>query len=257
MAAEGSKTEELKADIAVARKRPLAFGLCLGKSVETTVLVTHKTKDPEAMGRQAKKDGETAKIAFGMMSVEGKNLNLSCEKEPPAGLARKTKEMLKAAGVKFKVRILDAEGNLLEEDGDDDEGEEELIAEAAESGEVPEPEPASGDAPVEENPERDAWRELAVKLQPRIEALKSATTPDAKKAVAFWEFAIGKAEGSDADYAGALKAAKMIEKLLGADTAVAGNADSAEEDDAKLQKKMGRALDALEAELRLLNRAVA
>ncbi|NKB15863.1 MAG: hypothetical protein HC774_01400, partial [Sphingomonadales bacterium] len=121
MPLDKSATDELKANIAFARKRELAFGLCIGKAAETTVLVCHKTKAPDAMGRQAKKDGETAKVACGMMTVEGKNLNLSCEGDVPSGLARKTREMLKIVGLKLKVRILDAAGNAIEEDGDEEE----------------------------------------------------------------------------------------------------------------------------------------
>ena len=122
MAFTKDQIDELKANLAVARKRELPFGLCIGKSPETTVLINHKTKDPETLGRQAKKDGETAKIAFGIMTVEGKNLNLSCAGDVPTGMARKTRELLKLVGVKMKVRILDAAGNALEEDGEDENG---------------------------------------------------------------------------------------------------------------------------------------
>ena len=121
MAIDAAKADALKTDIGFARKRDLAFGLCIGKSPETTVLVCHKTKDPEALGRQAKKEGETAKMTYGLMKVEGKNLNLSCQGDVPSGLARRTREMLKAAGLKLKVRILDADGNSLEEDGEDED----------------------------------------------------------------------------------------------------------------------------------------
>jgi hypothetical protein len=123
MAFTKEQIDELKANLAVARKRELPFGLCIGKAPETTVLVNHKTKDPEALGRQAKKDGETAKVAFGMMTVEGKNLNLSCAGDVPTGMARKMRELLKLVGVKVKVRVLDAAGNPLEEDGDDEDAE--------------------------------------------------------------------------------------------------------------------------------------
>lgn len=122
MAFTKEQIDELKANFAVARKRELAFGLCIGKSPETTVLVNHKTKDPEMLGRQAKKDGETAKVAFGTMTVEGKNLNLSCVGDVPTGMARKTRELLKLVGVKVKVRILDAQGTPIEEDGDEEDG---------------------------------------------------------------------------------------------------------------------------------------
>jgi hypothetical protein len=253
----GDQLDELKSNIAVARKRPLAFGLCLGKSAETTVLLNHKTKDPEAVGRQAKKQGETSKFTFGMMSLEGKNLNLSCHDDPPTGLARKTKEMLKAAGLKLKVRILDAEGNVFEEDGDE-EDEEALIAEATEGGGDAAAGAESNEA-AEENPERDRWREIAAKLLPRIEALQEGKTPEVKKVLAYWAFALGKAEGEKPDFPAAAKAGEHLEKLLAAfGGGAASTGAQPEAEDAKVAERAARKrkneLDDILTELKLINR---
>lgn len=217
MSVAESKTESLKADIAVARKRPLAFGLCLGKSPETTVLVTHKSKDPETLGRQAKKEGETNKIAFGMMSVEGKDINLACQADPPPGLARKTREMLKAAGMKLKVRLLDAEGNVLEEDGDEEEGEDGAEGtEAAGGGDATQEEAAAALAGEDgkEDPAKGRWDETSKKLGPQVEALREVRTPEARKLQAFWSFAQSKVTADPPDFAGAVKAAAMVSKML-------------------------------------------
>ena len=117
--------DDLKTTIGQARKKPLAFGLCLGKKADTTLLMTHKTKSPSVVGQQARKAGETSKFTFGMMSVKGKNMMLTCEGDVPAGMARKTKEYLKSAGFPMKVVLLDMSGATIESDGDDDEEENE------------------------------------------------------------------------------------------------------------------------------------
>ena len=248
------KLETLKADIAVARRRPLAFGLCIGKSAETTVLLTHKAKEPEALGRLAKKEGETSKLAFGQMSVEGKNLNLNCQGDVPAGLARKTKEMLKAAGLKLKVRILDAEGNVFEEDGDDEEEGEEAKEGRAEVAASEGPGEAAGE---EADSGKEEWETVAAKLRPRIEAMAGARTPEAKKLLAYWSFALSKAEADKPDHAAALKTAAMLTKLLGAAAPEATASEVDPKAAARARRNRSREMDELETELRLLNRAFA
>ena len=168
--------DELKANIGVARKRELTFGLCIGKSPETTILLCHKTKDAETMGRMAKKDGETAKVAFGTMTVDGKNLNLSCQGDVPTGIARKTREMLKLANLKLKVRVLDPNGNPIEEDGDDEE-------------EGAAPGGAAADPLAEE------WAATRERMAPQVEAAKAL--PDGAALHAAWQEALGFADGGD------------------------------------------------------------
>jgi hypothetical protein len=191
---DSARLEELKSNLALARKRPLAFELCLGKSPETTVLLNHKTKDPETVGRLAKKEGETSKVVFGMMSVGGKNLDLSIACDPIPGLARKTKEMLKAAGLKFKVRILDASGNLLEENSDDEDQDGPAPGEASPQGSAPEP-----------DPQQVRWDET----RPRVEAAldKAGGQADLTRARAAWGAALARA--SAGDLGGALQAADV------------------------------------------------
>jgi hypothetical protein len=192
--ADAGVFEEIKANIAVARKRPLAFGLCLGKKPETTILINHKTKEPDALGRQAKKDGETNKFVCGMMSVEGKNLNLSCVGDIPTGIARKTKEMLKLAGLKFKVRVLDPSGNPVEEDGDEED----------EEGALPE-------GAAEDNPDRAKWVEGKAAAAEAIDAAKGRKV-DVAPAEAALAKASETAEGED--YAAAAKAAEEVVKQV-------------------------------------------
>lgn len=117
------EADEFKALLPVSRKSPLNFGLALGKKPASTAMVLHRTKAPDILLRAAKKmdDVQPAKSTCGTVSTDGKIVSLSCEIEPPAGLARQCKQFLSAVGLKFKVRVLDAGGNVLDEDGEDDE----------------------------------------------------------------------------------------------------------------------------------------
>lgn len=121
MPLDADQIEELKALIAVARKRDVNFGLCLGKKPEGTVLELHRLKAPDILARTAKKAGETTKVASGTLSVKGKVMTLMCAEDPPKGSAKMAKLFLKGIGLKMAVRIADASGTLLEEDIDEDE----------------------------------------------------------------------------------------------------------------------------------------
>lgn len=200
---DATKLDELKANVAFARKRPMAFGLCLGKTGETTVLLNHKSKDPETVGRMAKKEGETTKIAFGMMTVEAKNLNLMCHGDLIPGLARKTKEMLKAAGMKMKVRILDAAGNVLEEQGDDDE----------EDGPADPPGAAPDEAPAPD-PQRDKWDQTRPRIEEGLTRLAASGKTRMDEITAAWRSALDRAV--DQDFAAALEGAAATARLIAA-----------------------------------------
>lgn len=150
MPLDQSTAKELKDMITLARKRELNFGLCLGKKPENMVLVTHKTKAPAAMGKQAKADGETPQFTFGKLSAEGKDLTLVCEGKIHAGMNRKVRELLKAAGLSLKIHVTDPDGNAADQEEDADAGEaneEEAQAAASETPAAQE-EAATQDAPA-------------------------------------------------------------------------------------------------------------
>lgn len=207
MPLDQSVMDELKDSVAVARKRELAFGLCIGKSAETTLLVCHKTKDPETLGRQAKKDGETSKVTFGMMKVEGKNLNLSCQGDIPAGIARKTREMLKLANLNLKVRVLDPTGNAVEEDGDEEQDGEEQGGE----------EPVAAADPLAEE-----WAAAKSDTRERIKAV--STLPEARSLVADFQTAVGLADNGD--LRGALNALETLNRRIDEAETNAGQVDA-------------------------------
>lgn len=192
-----SDMDELKAMIAVARQRDVNFGLCIGKKPETTILMMHRMKSPDILGRMAKKDGETTKVTFGLASVSGKILTLKCMEEPPGGLVKPTKLFLRAIGAPMKVCIADAEGNLLEEDSEDDDAAEET----------------SGMDDETPNPDRDRWEKVAPEVARRVEAaLPDAAEPDKIRKI--WDFAQSKA--GTGDFGTALAALKPLMPLLSA-----------------------------------------
>ncbi len=115
---------EMNTLLAAARKRPVNFGLCLGKKPDATVLLLHRKKPPTILGRLAKKSGDTAKIAVGTLTLKGKTLLLSPEEDPPGGIAKKLKMFFSSKKMKMKIVLLDAAGNTLESDGDDADAEE-------------------------------------------------------------------------------------------------------------------------------------
>ncbi len=185
--------DQLKSAIADARKRELSFALCLGKEAATTVLATHKTKNAEAMKREAKQAGETNKLAWGTMAVEGKIVKLSCvDPDIPAGLARKTRELLKLAGVKSKIQLLDAEGNLLEEDAD--------------------PEDTDGPEGAAVDPAAEKWAAEKARLQAALDQAASTPAIDLTAAREALTAAAEKAAAGDAS--SALGAVPAIEKQI-------------------------------------------
>lgn len=161
--AAGDSTDDLKTTLALARKNPLSFGLCLGKKPETTVLMTHKTKAPSVMGQQARKAGETGKFTFGTMSVNGKILELRCEGDAPSGAGRKTKEYLKSAGFSMRVVLLDMTGNVLEGDDDGDS-----------DGEEPAPGEGQSGPDAEPDPRLAEWEQTSADLAAAIDAATDA-----------------------------------------------------------------------------------
>jgi len=233
----GSKAsdEDLKTAIAQARKKPLAFGLCLGKKPDATVLMTHKTKAASVLGQQARKAGETGKFTFGSMNVKSKSLLLTCEGDAPAGAAKKIKDFLKIKGFPMKVVLLDPAGGTLEADGEDEEDQEQ---DAGASAVQEEEEVQAATAPEEEeqqdgvSPQTDPlapkWEDTAGKLQAAIEKASNGGTIPLDDARAKLQGLMDQAAGGAYDTA--LAGAKAVAAAIKAGTAagaevVKSNAD--------------------------------
>ncbi|MEM7058620.1 MAG: hypothetical protein AAF557_13590 [Pseudomonadota bacterium] len=187
--------DALKSELNVARKRDLNFAICLGKKPEATVLKTHKVKGPEILQRQAKKEGETTKVFSGLMKIKSKDMLLTCEDPPPGGSAKKVKVFLKSIGLSMKVKLLSADGELLEDDGQDEDSEDIATASVEES-----------------DPNQARWEAASKKLTPEILAALRDGHNDASKLRAMWGYA--QETAGDGDYVGALKVLARIAPML-------------------------------------------
>ncbi|MEQ3726735.1 MAG: hypothetical protein ABNH38_04900 [Tateyamaria sp.] len=208
---EQAEIDELQSAIAIARKRPLNFAICLGKKPETSVMTTHRAKAADILARKAKKEGETSKLAFGQMEVKGKLVMLSCEAPPPAGAAKKIRDFLgKAAGIKMKVVLMDGDGAILEDSGEADDGAEEPAEPTSEAVENTEDQGAPAAEAVD--PDAARWDAIFAKLNPIVTQAATAGQGDVSKLRAVWAFATEAADGGA--YAKAIAAAGKIKDLL-------------------------------------------
>ncbi len=107
--------DELKRHVKLAKKAPLPFAYCPGSSAPEDLFALHRKKPAEVMAKDLRANGEGSKIAFGMASVEGRVLSLTCDRVVP-NIAKKLKKFLKLHKVSLNIQVLDAAGNLLESD---------------------------------------------------------------------------------------------------------------------------------------------
>ncbi len=199
MPASAVATKDLKDAIKLAKKRELNFAICLGKKPEGTVIITNRIKDGSALARQAKKEGETPKIAFGKMSVEGREMQLTCENDPPSGMARRTREYLKnSVGLAMTIKLISADGDVLEADGEEEEQE------------------APADAAQAPDPRAEEWAQKRAELEPQVMKFVSSPANDASKVRAAWAVAL-EAGDQEKDYGHALKVAANIETMMAAE----------------------------------------
>lgn len=208
MPMEPEDIEEMKGLIAVARKRPLSFGLCLGKSPEGTVFTLHRLKEGEVLARAAKKQGETAKVTHGTAEVKGKVLTLTCASDIIAGMSKNLKRFLKANDMGLKVVALDPTGAVGDDDGEPEEPEDGAAAPAARG-----PAPA---APAETDQSQGADAASWNKIAPAMAALVArAVASGAEKAAQIdtaWKAA--EAAAAKGRHADALAVAARIRPLL-------------------------------------------
>ena len=109
---------ELKKMVALAKKRDMNFAYCPGNDPKEDVFVLDRKKKPEVIGRVARAEGTGTKLGMGTASVTGRVMSLTCIKELPQ-LAKKLKKFLKSENVAMNIIVLDANGNVLEEDVED------------------------------------------------------------------------------------------------------------------------------------------
>lgn len=113
------KTDELKKMVMMGKKRPMNFAYNPGPK-EEDLMIIDRIKQPDVLGRIAKKEGKGTKVAAGTFELEGKKFSIKVAKELP-GLAKKLRKYLKKLDFSFSIEVLDLEGAVLEADLTDEE----------------------------------------------------------------------------------------------------------------------------------------
>jgi len=159
---------ELTSLIAAARKKPINFGLCIGKKPDTTVLFLHRKKSPVILARLAKKSGDTAKVAMGTVSISGKKMMLTITGDAPSGLQKRLKLFLASIKMPFMVMLLDQSGNAI---GEGEEAQGEGGAEASSPDASAPPEPARREPPAATKEEIAAFKTAYAAAKNRLKAV--------------------------------------------------------------------------------------
>lgn len=118
MADDKLEGPELKKMVKLAKKKPLAFAFCPGKKKEEHVVMIDRRKGPGILGKAAKKEGTSPKVAFGTMSVNGKLVELTCERVVPK-MAKTLKTYFRTQRLMVNIVVLDENGQELESDIED------------------------------------------------------------------------------------------------------------------------------------------
>lgn len=183
----------LKKMVKLAKKKPLAFAFCPGKKMDEHVIMIDRRKGPTILGKAAKKEGTSPKVAFGTMAVSGKVAELTCERVVPK-MAKTLKQYFRTQKLMLNIVVLDENGQELESDiedlpddpefdrDDDTDLAEEEEAQAADS---PAEEVAqeAEEAPAEDDADSDGPdpRALAARLKAAQPGVMGAEGPIADK----------------------------------------------------------------------------
>ncbi|MEM6658906.1 MAG: hypothetical protein AAF625_12535 [Pseudomonadota bacterium] len=119
MAAYQVEGKELKKLVGFAKEKPVAFAFNPGAKEDEHYFGLDRKKPAKMIAKEAKEVGKGKKVAFGNMSVAGMEMRLTCERQI-VGMAKKLKKWLKKQKVGLNVIIMDADGNIVESDIDED-----------------------------------------------------------------------------------------------------------------------------------------
>jgi hypothetical protein len=207
MPADESRIKEIRGLINAAKQQPVHFGLCLGAKPETDTLLMHRNKAAKSLSMEARTEAKGTKVAFGTATVVGSTLNLACEEKPPGGLAKRARTMLKAMKLNLKVRLVGADGEVFEEDGEEE-------PEAPVQGKSP-----TGDTPqtdaqktTEVDPSEAEWKAMQPKLEADVMAFISRGAGDVSRVRTSW--GIASEYAGQGDFAGAVKVGTRLTQLL-------------------------------------------
>lgn len=205
---EVNAVAEIKSSIAVSRKRDLNFALCFGKKPEGMVLVFHREKNPDVLMRQAKKDGETNKVAYGTVRTKGKVLSMVLEDEAPPGLILQGKRYFSSIGLNMKLKLLAQDGTVLEADesisAEDEIEEDDTQVEENETEETQETEA--------DDPNAQKWQAARGKVAPSIKEALTTDHPQGAKIKELWTAAVKRAD--DKDFTASLTILSKLVPLL-------------------------------------------
>ena len=194
MAEYSVQGDKLKKMINLAKTKAVPFAFCPGSKESEHVFAMHKTKSSEVLGKSAKQQGKGSKVTFGEVFVAGSLMQLTCERELP-GMAKKLKKWLKAEKLPLNVKVLDKDGNLLEEDVDDLDPE--ASSEVDSGDEAPPIDAKALAGRIKETQSRvlaakgDRAEKLKQALQGAVAQLKAGKLEQAEKAIAKIEKALG------------------------------------------------------------------
>ncbi|MEM6310854.1 MAG: hypothetical protein AAF754_12465 [Pseudomonadota bacterium] len=228
MILDQSTSKDLKTYVAIARKRPLAFGICFGKKADEVYFAPHKTRNAEMQGKEAKKEGGTPQFTFGTWKVEGKKFVFSLEGKAVAGFAKKAKKAFIKSGLSIKVVVLSPDGGVLEEDGDEEDGaleddrqsQEDPAAEAAgpDGGDNVAPAPSVASEQDAPDPLKGKWEVSSQKIKEQLDKLSTKEGVDTSVATRLLEELSAQADGGA--YEIALKGLpKVVDAMKSANTA--------------------------------------
>lgn len=172
MASETSPADALENLIVVSRKKPVNFAVCLGKTPAATVILLDRRKPAKVLERQAKKQGETQKLLAGTLETNGREMQFTCLEDPPKGCARRIKLYLKSLGLKMAIVIMGQEGDIIDSETEEDDGD----------GQAPTGHPATGpefEASAEPGEDKAAktWRETSALVKEAVKAAAAGGIP--------------------------------------------------------------------------------
>lgn len=117
---DDAQLKELKGNLALARKIPLNFAFAPGSGRKESACEMHRKLPPTKLRMKVKKTTGSAKVLYGVASVEGKMLSVTCDEEPPRPLIKALRKFLVEVKLKHKIQILDLDGSVLIADEEDE-----------------------------------------------------------------------------------------------------------------------------------------
>lgn len=196
---------EIRKLVLKSARGPIAFAFNPGMDAKDSYLAMSKRKSPAHLHRVTKREGPGNKVASGKMTLDGREVVLTCDIDISA-LARRFKYYLAENGMSYKVRVLDKNGTLIDTDlekatnDDDEDAPQAETAQQADEASVSSEDAADGptevaqDSPQDtdeghdeaapaDDPETAALRAEFEALQPLLEKVQAGQDPSAAKAV--------------------------------------------------------------------------